>query len=359
MPEARGARRPADSAALFPDARNRLIEGDCLALMRALPARSIDLIYVDPPFYSGRDYPRPAARDAAPTAAATAVASDGGAAADHAAAAFADRWEGGLDDYLAWLTPRLQEMHRLLRPTGSLFVHLDWHAVHYVKCALDGIFGYARFRNQIVWHYASGGRATTSFSRKHDLILWYSRSDRWTFNPTAVGVPRGVCPTCGAARDHWNHLRRHVDADGRVYRTIRSAGRVYRYYDDEPTLPPDVWLDVNHLQQRDPERLSYPTQKPEALLLRIVAACSEPGQVVADFFCGSGTTLAAAQRLGRRWLGVDRSAAAVAIAAARLSRLLDFPSPAPRRRQCSTGSAAPAAAPPHPGYTVERAAEAG
>ena len=144
-------------------------------------------------------------------------------------------------------------------------------------------------------------------------------------------MPRGVCPTCGAARDHWNHLRRHVDADGRVYRTIRSAGRVYRYYDDEPTLPPDVWLDVNHLQQRDPERLGYPTQKPEALLRRIVAACSEPGQVVADFFCGSGTTLAAAQRLGRRWLGVDCSPAAVAIAAARLGRLVDAP-PRPSRR---------------------------
>ena len=179
MPGARGARRSPSPASLFPDARNRLIEGDCLAVMRALPAESIDLIYVDPPFYSGREYPLPDARDAAPTAA----ASEGKRAADRAAAAFVDRWEGGLDDYLAWLAPRLQEMHRLLRPTGSLFVHLDWHAVHYVKCMLDGIFGYARFRNQIVWHYASGGRATTSFPRKHDLILWYSRSDAWTFQP--------------------------------------------------------------------------------------------------------------------------------------------------------------------------------
>jgi site-specific DNA-methyltransferase (adenine-specific)/adenine-specific DNA-methyltransferase len=357
MPGARGARRSPSPATLFPDARNRLIEGDCLAVMRALPAESIDLIYVDPPFYSGRDYRLPDARDAA----AAAEASAGEATANGTAATFVDRWEGGLGTYLAWLTPRLQEMHRLLRPTGSLFVHLDWHAVHYVKCVLDGIFGYARFRNQIVWHYASGGRATTSFPHKHDLILWYSRSDTWTFIPTAVAVPRGVCPTCGAARDHWNHLRRHVDADGRVYRTIRSAGRLYRYYDDEPTLPPDVWLDVNHLQQRDPERLGYPTQKPEALLRRIVAACSEPGQVVADFFCGSGTTLAAAERLGRRWLGVDCSPAAVAIAAARLRGLLDAASSTSRRRVGAAGRAAlaPATTLPHPGYTIERAVDAG
>src|SRR5205823_14526973 len=125
--------------------------------------------------------------------------------------------------------------------------------------------------------------------------------------------------------------------------TIRSAGRVYRYYDDEPTLPPDVWLDVNHLQQRDPERLGYPTQKPESLLRRIVAACSEPGQVEADFFCGSGTTLAAAERLGRRWLGVDRSPAAVAVAAARLRPLIRAPAPA-RRRPPAGGPAAPAPA---------------
>jgi site-specific DNA-methyltransferase (adenine-specific) len=336
----------AGSGALFPDGHNRLIEGDCLAVLRRLPADCLDLVYADPPFFTGRDYPlATAGRDSGDSAAALGadapLTSPGVTAPTRPEApAFGDRWDGGLAGYLAWLTPRLAEMHRLLRPSGSIFVHLDWHAVHYVKCALDGIFGYERFRNQIVWHYDSGGRARTFFPRKHDLILWYSKSARWTFHPAAVGLPRHACPSCGTPRARWNHLRRRVDADGRVYRTIRSAGRLYRYYDDERTLPPDVWLDVGHLQQRDPERLGYPTQKPEALLARIVAACSEPGQVVADFFCGSGTTLAVAQRLGRRWLGVDSSPVAIQVAAERLSRLLCV-TPAP----CS-----PAAT----GYAVER-----
>ncbi|SRR5579884_131464 len=338
---------------LFADGRNRLIEGDCLAVMRRLPAATVDLIYVDPPFFTGRDRGR--SRGAPPAAGAAADGPPGtsnmpGGVLAGPGPTFVDRWEGGLADYLGWLTPRLREMHRLLRPTGSLFVHLDWHAVHYVKCALDGIFGYRRFRNQIVWHYGSGGRARTFFPRKHDLILWYTKSGRWIFNPQAVGTPRGRCPTCGAARGRWNHLRRQVEADGRVCRTIRSAGRLYRYYDDELALPPDVWLDLSHLQQRDSERLGYPTQKPEALLARIVGACSLPGQVVADFCCGSGTTLAVAQRLGRRWIGCDVSAAAVAITAERLGRLA-APARVSRRR--------PASAPPadHRGYTVERWAD--
>jgi site-specific DNA-methyltransferase (adenine-specific)/adenine-specific DNA-methyltransferase len=345
-------------SALFPAGRNRLIEGDCLAVMRRLPAATVDLIYVDPPFFSGQNRTLSRHRSAAETTPTAAdgqhgAAPAGGPAAAGPGAAFADRWPGGLADYLGWLTPRLREMHRLLGPTGSLFVHLDWHAVHYVKCALDEIFGYERFRNQIVWHYGSGGRPRTFFPRKHDLILWYTKSRRWTFNAEAVGVPRRACPACGGVRGRWNHLRRHVAADGRVYRTIRSAGRLYRYYDDELTLPPDVWLDLSHLQQRDSERLGYPTQKPEALLARIVGACSLPGQVVADFCCGSGTTLVVAERLGRRWIGCDVSPAAVAIAAQRLARL-DARATAYPPRHAKKGPAHSRPASQAPGHTIER-----
>ncbi len=280
-------------------APNRLVLGDCLALMEHLPSASLDLIYVDPPFATGRQ------QDGTARAAGT--------------LSYSDVWEGGLDSYLPWLRVRLAQMHRLLKRTGSLFLHLDWRAVHHAKVICDELFGESNFRNELIWHYGSGGRAKRFFHRKHDVILWYSRTPRWRFFPDAVSVPRNRCPGCGVEREQWNHLKRHTDADGRVYRTIRSAGKVYRYYDDEPTVPADVWLDVSHLQQKDPERLGYPTQKPEALLRRIIAATTEPDDLVADFFCGSGTTLAVARDLGRRFLGCDASPAAVAVTAERLA----------------------------------------
>jgi len=302
-------------------APNRLVLGDCLQLMGQLPTASVDLIYVDPPFATGRQ--------------------QRGGARPSGALSYSDVWAGGLDSYLPWLRVRLGEMHRLLASTGSLFLHLDWRAVHYAKVILDGVFGESNFRNELVWHYGSGGRAKRFFHRKHDVILWYSRTGRWRFFPDAVSGPRNQCPGCGATRNQWNHLKRHTDAEGRIYRTIKSAGKVYRYYDDEPTVPADVWLDVSHLQQKDPERLGYPTQKPEALLRRIIEATTRPGDVVADFFCGSGTTLAVAQDLGRRFLGGDASPAAVALT---------------RDRLVSRPASRPVSSAGHPrGFTLEHA----
>lgn len=291
-------------------APSRLVLGDCLEVMRQLPASSVDLIYVDPPFATGRQQQ--------------------GGARPAGVLSYSDVWEGGLASYLPWLRLRLAEMHRLLKRSGSLFLHLDWRAVHYAKVILDDVFGESNFRNEIIWHYGSGGRAKRFFHRKHDVILWYSRSGRWRFFSDAVSVPRNQCPGCGAQREQWNHLKRHTDQDGRVYRTIKSAGKVYRYYDDEPTVPADVWLDVSHLQQKDPERLGYPSQKPEALLRRILASTTRPGDVVADFFCGSGTTLAVAQDLGRPFLGCDASPAAVEITRERLAARPEPPAGNPR-----------------------------
>jgi DNA modification methylase len=272
--------------------------GDALHVARALPDGCVDLVYVDPPFATGR---RRSGR---------------------AGLGFDDG-----DAVVAALGPRLVEIHRLLAATGSLVVHLDYRAVHAVKVALDGIFGPARFRNEIIWRYGSGGRAERHFSRKHDSLLWYSRSDRYGFDGDAVARPRSTCPACGETRARWNHLKVETDPDGRRFRTVRSAGRLYRYYDDDRVPPDDVWLDLPHLQQRDPERCGWPTQKPEALLARVIAALSRPGDRVADLCCGSGTTLVAAARLGRRWLGADLSRDALALAATRLVAVTGGPVP--------------------------------
>ncbi|MEM8531354.1 MAG: site-specific DNA-methyltransferase, partial [Chloroflexota bacterium] len=167
--------------------------------------------------------------------------------------------------------------------------------------------------NQIIWHYQSGGRQHDQFSRKHDIIYWYSKTARWVFNKDAVGELRGAGKR--------NHMKRQVDEDGRVYFTIKSAGKVYRYYEDERLTPPDVWTDISHLQQKDPQRTGYTTQKPAALLERIIRAASHEGDLVADFFCGSGTTLAVAEQLGRRWIGGDVGRHAIHAARKRLIQL--------------------------------------
>ena len=167
--------------------------------------------------------------------------------------------------------------------SGSIYVHCDWHASHYIKVEMDKIFGYDRFINEIVWHYESGGRAARFYPRKHDSLLWYGKTGRTAFFPAAVTVPRGRCPGCGSQRRQWNHLKRNVDGEGRVYRTIKSAGKIYRYYDDQPTMPSDTWMGINHLQQKDPERVGYPTQKPERLLERVICGVTREGGLVADF----------------------------------------------------------------------------
>ncbi|GIV97277.1 MAG: hypothetical protein KatS3mg057_1934 [Herpetosiphonaceae bacterium] len=253
---------------------NLLVRAEWLTLAQALPAELCDLIYVDPPFFSGRDY------------------------AD-TAGAFADSWQDDLEGYLAWLMARLAESWRLLRPEGSLFVHLDRRAVHYVKVELDRLCGRRAFRNEIIWHYTGGGRSRRVFSHKHDTLLWYSKGRRWTFHIDAVRQP--YAPTSGYARSG-----------------IVSAGRRYLPH-PQGTPADDVW-NIPIINPLSAERLGYPTQKPERLLERIIAACSSPGDMVADFVCGSGTTPAVAQRLGRRWLAADHSAQAIKLAEARLRR---------------------------------------
>jgi DNA modification methylase len=206
--------------------------------------------------------------------------------------------EGDLFAYLVHMTLRIVEIHRVLKPTGSIYLHCDPTASHYLKLILDSVFcgQGGDFRNEIVWSYESGGRSKTDFGRKHDVIFRYSKSKSWLFNADDVSLPRKEA--------RHNHMKREVDEDGRVFHSIKSNGKIYRYYEDEGVIPSDVWP-LGHLQQKDPERLGYPTQKPESLLERIIKASSNEGDVVLDAYCGCGTTVAVAQRLKRRWIGID------------------------------------------------------
>ena len=213
------------------------------------------------------------------------------------------------EDYLAMMRTVLTACHRMLAPDGSLYLHIDYRMSPYLRLMLDEIFGAANFMNEIIWAYKSGGRSTRHFSRKHDTILFYRKSKAVFFNINAVGVPRGP--------EKRNNMKRSVDELGRVYFSIRSGGKTYTYYEDTPIFPSDVWDDVEHLHQRDPERTGFSTQKPEALLRRIILASSRPGDLVCDLFSGSGTTAAVATKLGRRFLAADASPVAMQLLRAR------------------------------------------
>ena len=273
-----------------PHEPNRLIWGDNLHIMRQLPDNSIDLIYIDPPFFSGRQY--------------NVMWGD-----NNERRSFDDIWEDGMPGYLIWLNARLYEMKRLLKPTGSIYVHCDWHASHYIKVEMDKIFGYENFRNEIVWHYNTGGASSKRFSRKHDTLLYYAIDDRnITFSPQRE-------PYREDKTDHFTE----VDSQGRKYRIRTISGKDYRYYLDDGRLCHDVW-DLDSVNASAKERIGYPTQKPEVLLERIIKASSDDGDVVADFFIGGGTTAAVAQRLGRRFIVCDQSRVAVAVTAERLKQ---------------------------------------
>ena len=241
------------------------------------------LCYLDPPFWTGRDF-----------------------------GAYDDRFSSS-NEYYDSMARILQGVKGAMDENGSVFVHIDERVHARLRLMMDEIFGERAFRNEIIWAYRSGGRARTHFSRKHDTILYYALSDKAFFDPLGDPLPRKLA--------RGNHMRRGTDADGREYSAILSAGKEYRYYDDEGVAPSDVWDDIPHLQQRDPERTGYPTQKPEKLLRRVILCASRPGDAVLDVFSGSGTTLAAAHKLGRRFIGADRSPEAQRTTRARLKEI--------------------------------------
>ena len=264
-----------------------LIEDDNLVVMKRLPSESVDLIYIDPPFGTGQVRRLQSIRTGVGQK--TRGGFGGRTYNFEVVSAHNYRDDMGLEEYLGFLYERLAEMHRLLQRDGSLYLHLDFHTVHFARLMLDEIFGPERFLNEIIWAYDYGGRARDKWARKHDNILWYSKSDRWTFN-----------------RD---------DIDRIPY---MAPGLVGKEKAERGKLPTDTWW-MTIVPTNSRERTGYPTQKPVKLLERIVRASSNPGDLVADFFSGSGTTGVAAKRLGRRFLLVDENPEAVRIAEKRLA----------------------------------------
>ncbi len=269
-------------AGAIPD---RLVCDEAAAELARTPDGALAAIYVDPPFGTGL------------------VQKGRG----HQYADRADDPEA----FVAWIAPQLAECRRALAATGSIFVHLDYRAVHYVKVALDRLFGRARFVNELVWCYAVGGKSRRGFARKHDTILWYARGADYAFYPDAIRVPRRA----------GSHMRATlIDGLAVQEKTDRKTGRIYRYPVSAGKIPEDWWTDIETLNHSDRERVGWPSQKPERLIARIVAAVTVPGDRVGDFFAGSGTTAVVAQRLARGFVAVDREPAAIALAVERLRR---------------------------------------
>ena len=248
-------------------------------------ANSVQLIYLDPPFHTGDSFKLKIGRG---KQAKTVLLYDDNLT---------------VSEYVAWMRRILTACRVLLNASGSIYLHVDYRMSGKMRSLLDEIFGESNFMNEIIWSYKSGGRSTRYYPRKHDTILFYRKSRAVYFDIRAVGVPRGT--------ERRNHMKRFVDADGRVGFSIRSNGKLYTYYEDALVFPSDVWTDIEHLQQRDSERNGYATQKPEALLRRILLASSKEGDLVMDLFSGSGTTATVAAKCNRRFLTVDASPVAM------------------------------------------------
>ena len=362
-----------------PNFLNRtLYHGDNLEFLRGMNSETVDLVATDPPFNKSRDF------HATPDSLA-------------AGAKFEDRWRwdedvhedwvdqvkddwpkawavieaaraswgDGMGAYLCWLGVRLMECHRVLKPTGSLYLHCDDTASHYLKALFDAIFGADQFRNEIVWKRTSAHSDAKALGRAHDVILVYARDRHnlvWnrqyqaydptylkthyrykndegriyrTDNLTATGL------SGGGYEYEWNGITRiwrtpkarmaELEAKGRIRYTRNGVAEYIRYLDEMPgTALQDVWADISPINSQAKERVGYPTQKPLALYERIIKASSNPGDMVLDPFCGCATTPVAAERLGRHWVGMDIWEGAVKIVRQRMEdnrQLLADPDP--------------------------------
>ncbi len=273
--------------------QNRLIFGDNLPVMAALLPEyegRLNLVYADPPFFTNRKYSARIGRG-----------EDSRRPEDWALAdGYPDSWPN-LDTYLDFLYARLRLIYRLMAPDGTLYLHLDWHANSYARILLDEIFGAEHMLNEIVWTYHGPSPIRTAFNRKHDTILAYVKGNRYTFNADAVREP-------------------YNPATVQTFKASPKAG-FGKVPDLERGKVPEDWWYFPVVARLHSERSGYPTQKPEALLDRIILASSNPGDLVADFFCGSGTAPVRAARLGRRFIAVDGAFRAVHTTRRRLCAL--------------------------------------
>jgi len=343
---------------------NRLYYGDNLVMLQRIPDESVDLVYLDPPFNSNQNYNvlfkerdgvKAAAQmlafddtwtwDEAAARSYDGVLSRGGRIADAMVAFRAYLGTSDMLAYLAMMAPRLIELRRVMKPVASLYLHCDPTASHYLKLLLDSIFGPENFRNEIIWKRTSAHSSARRYGPVHDVLLFYGKSSatKWIggfqaysdeyirarfrrddsgryfkdADLTGSGVRngetgqawRGFDPT--AKGRHWAYRPEeleHMDAQGCVYWPRSKDGwpRLKQYLDEMQGVPlQDVWTDIPPLNSQAAERLGYPTQKPEALLRRIIEASTDKGDVVLDPFCGCGTTIDAAEKLEREWIGID------------------------------------------------------
>ncbi len=320
---------------------NKLILGDNLEILRNIAAESVDLVYIDPPFFSNRTY--------------EVIWGDSGEVRS-----FEDRFSGGMDHYIGWLKERIIEMHRILKPTGSIFVHCDWHADAYIRVQiLDRIFGGSNFVNHIVWQRSSTHNDTKQgakhFGRITDSIFYYAKNiKKYTFNPqherytsdyiaqsygktdehgrrfkasdlsAAKGGGdtsfewKGVKPPTGR---YWAYSKANFElfeSENKIYYSETGKPYLKQYLDEMPGTSVDsLWFNCVFKNQK--ERIGYPTQKPEALLKRIIETATNEGDTVLDCFVGGGTTVAVADKLNRQWIGIDQSVQAVKVTEYRLN----------------------------------------
>ncbi|MEY4768387.1 MAG: hypothetical protein RL637_1026 [Pseudomonadota bacterium] len=317
---------------------NNLILGDCLEVLKKMESESVDLIYLDPPFFSNRNY--------------EVIWGDKGEIRS-----FEDRWSGGVEHYIAWLKERVEQMHRVLKPTGSIFLHCDWHANAEIKVfILNKLFGTDNFRNEIIWKRANAkGLSFTRYAQNHDTIFYYSKSNKFTWIPQYQphdekyvkdfykhveektgrlyqldnlvnpnhDRPNLTYEFLGVTRV-WRWTKERMQKayeDGLVIQT-KAGGvpRLKRYLDEQEGTPvDDTWSDIGNVQSKK-EKIGYPTQKPEALLERIINCASNENDIVLDPFLGGGTTIVVADQLKRSWIGIDSSVAAIKVTQFRLDK---------------------------------------
>jgi len=323
---------------------NKLFYGDNLDILRKkIKDETVDLCYIDPPFNSKRNYNQ--------------IYNNIGSEDRAQAQAFTDTWtwddlanagyaeilgntdgrfqsqlvelikglhavlkEGSLLAYLISIALRVTEIRRVLKPDGSFFLHCDPTSSHYLKILLDSIFCSqgGHFVNEIVWCYSQGGKSKKWFAKKHDVLLWYAKDNDYQFFGDAVRLPLTPHKQDKSGKSYGGRMG--FDEDGREYVEKWGTGnkKLYRYYLDHGKIPEDWWIDINSIQADAAERLGYPTQKPEALLQRVIKACSKEGDVVLDAYCGCGTTIAVSQSLKRAWIGIDITYQSISLVLRRL-----------------------------------------
>ena len=269
---------------------NILYCDDNLARLALLPKDSVDLIYLDPPFFSNRHY--------------EVIWGD-----EAEVRSFEDRWEGGINHYVEWMRERVMEMWRVLKPTGSLYFHCDWHASHYLKVMCDDVLGAEHFQNESIWYYKGAGVSPRRWARRQGTILWYTKGKTWHFDADPVREEYAE-----STKERFSHHIGNVRGD-------RDFGP--QSLNPKGKHPDDVWH-IRIVAPSAKERLGYPTQKPEELLERIIQSTSKEGDVVLDPFAGCGTTLVVAHRFKRQWIGIDISPTACNLMKRRLAKVGAF-----------------------------------